>query len=154
MEVTIRDADPEDETGLRILRGQALKAAFQDEYDRKTVGDLVATVDDDLSAWIDNDRSRVLVAETEITPVSYGVLDREHGELLSILTSPDYQREGFATQLLDRLETHAREHDVETLTATAEETHLAGSTAEYEVEITDEGGDRIATFRGRVYRPE
>ncbi|QCC52732.1 GNAT family N-acetyltransferase [Halapricum salinum] len=119
MEVTIRDADPEDETGLRILRGQALKAAFQDEYDRKTVGDLVATVDDDLSAWIDNDRSRVLVAETEITPVSYGVLDREHGELLSILTSPDYQREGFATQLLDRLETHAREHDVETLTATA-----------------------------------
>ena len=42
----------------------------------------------------------------------------------------------------------------ETLTATAEETHAAGRTAEYEVVVTDEGGGRVATFRGRVYRPE
>jgi acyl-CoA thioesterase len=41
----------------------------------------------------------------------------------------------------------------ETLTATAEETHAGGRTAEYEVVVTDEGDDRIATFRGRVYRP-
>jgi acyl-CoA thioesterase len=41
----------------------------------------------------------------------------------------------------------------ETLTATAEETHDGGRTAEYEVRVTDEGGDRVATFRGRVYRP-
>jgi acyl-CoA thioesterase len=41
----------------------------------------------------------------------------------------------------------------ETLTATAEETHVAGRTAEYEVTVTDEGDSRIATFRGRVYRP-
>ena len=42
----------------------------------------------------------------------------------------------------------------ETVTATAEETHAAGKTAEYEVEVTDGSGDRIAAFRGRVYRPE
>jgi acyl-CoA thioesterase len=42
----------------------------------------------------------------------------------------------------------------ETLAATAEETHVAGRTAEYEVTVTDEGDSRIATFRGRVYRPE
>lgn len=41
----------------------------------------------------------------------------------------------------------------ETLTATAEETHIAGKTAEYEVELTDGNEERIATFRGRVYRP-
>jgi acyl-CoA thioesterase len=41
----------------------------------------------------------------------------------------------------------------ETLTATAEETHLGGQTAEYEITVTDENADRIATFRGRVYRP-
>jgi acyl-CoA thioesterase len=45
-----------------------------------------------------------------------------------------------------------------TLVATAEETHASGRTAEYEVVITEDGGDRndtarIATFRGRVYRP-
>jgi acyl-CoA thioesterase len=40
-----------------------------------------------------------------------------------------------------------------TLTATAEETHLTRRTAEYEVVVTAEG-DRVATFRGRVYRPD
>ncbi len=38
-----------------------------------------------------------------------------------------------------------------TLTATAEETHLAGRTAEYEVVVTDENDERVSTFRGRVY---
>jgi acyl-CoA thioesterase len=42
----------------------------------------------------------------------------------------------------------------ETLTATAEETHAAGRTAEYGVVVTDEDGGRVATFRGRVYRPD
>lgn len=41
----------------------------------------------------------------------------------------------------------------ETLAATAEETHDGGRTAEYEVEVTDGDGARVATFRGRVYRP-
>ncbi|NHN64002.1 MULTISPECIES: hydroxyphenylacetyl-CoA thioesterase PaaI [Haloarcula] len=41
----------------------------------------------------------------------------------------------------------------ETLSAIAKETHLAGSTAEYEVTVTAQDGERIATFRGRVYRP-
>ena len=36
------------------------------------------------------------------------------------------------------------------LTATAEETHVGGRTAEYEVDVTADG-DRVATFRGRVY---
>ena len=41
----------------------------------------------------------------------------------------------------------------ETLTATAEETHLADRTAEYEVVVRADDEDRGATFRGRVYRP-
>lgn len=39
------------------------------------------------------------------------------------------------------------------LTATAEETHVGGRTAEYEVVVATDG-DRVATFRGRVYRPD
>jgi acyl-CoA thioesterase len=42
----------------------------------------------------------------------------------------------------------------ETVAAVAEETHVAGRTAEYEVAVADGGDERIATFRGRVYRPE
>lgn len=41
----------------------------------------------------------------------------------------------------------------ETLTAIAEETHLTESTAEYEVVVRADDEDRVATFRGRVYRP-
>jgi acyl-CoA thioesterase len=40
----------------------------------------------------------------------------------------------------------------ETLRAVAEETHLGGRTAAYDVRVTDEAGDPVATFRGRVYR--
>ncbi|NHN40847.1 hotdog fold thioesterase [Halorubellus sp. JP-L1] len=39
----------------------------------------------------------------------------------------------------------------DTLTATAEETHVSGRTAEYEVVVTADD-ERVATFRGRVYR--
>ncbi|ELZ04640.1 PaaI family thioesterase [Natrialba aegyptia] len=42
------------------------------------------------------------------------------------------------------------------LTATARETHDGGRTAEYEVVVadaTEETDDRVATFRGRVYKP-
>ena len=42
------------------------------------------------------------------------------------------------------------------LRATATETHWTERTAEYEVVVTDGGGDgdRVASFRGRVYRPD
>ncbi|MEY7851985.1 PaaI family thioesterase [Natrarchaeobius sp. A-rgal3] len=40
-----------------------------------------------------------------------------------------------------------------TLTASAEETHVGRQTAEYEVVVTGEDGERVATFRGRVYKP-
>lgn len=111
MEVDIREAGTSDESGLRILRSQAIKATFQETYDRRTVGELVATVDADLGDRIADDRFLVLVAETEITPVSYGVLDRETGDIVSIVTSPDYRREGFASQVFDSLESSARERD-------------------------------------------
>jgi acyl-CoA thioesterase len=42
----------------------------------------------------------------------------------------------------------------ETVAAIAEETHAAGRTAEYEIQVVTEDDERIATFRGRVYRPE
>ncbi|ELK54423.1 MULTISPECIES: PaaI family thioesterase [Haloferax] len=41
----------------------------------------------------------------------------------------------------------------ETLRAVARETHLGGRTAEYEVVVSGGDGERIATFRGRVYKP-
>lgn len=40
-----------------------------------------------------------------------------------------------------------------TLSATATETHRTRRTAEYEVVVAADEGDRVATFRGRVYRP-
>jgi acyl-CoA thioesterase len=42
----------------------------------------------------------------------------------------------------------------ETLTATAERDHESGRTASYLVPVTDESGERVARFRGRVYLPD
>ncbi|MFC4450256.1 hydroxyphenylacetyl-CoA thioesterase PaaI [Halorussus aquaticus] len=42
----------------------------------------------------------------------------------------------------------------ETLTADADRLHRRGRTASYRVAVTDESGDEIATFRGRVYHPD
>ena len=39
-----------------------------------------------------------------------------------------------------------------TLTATAEETSINPKLATYEVKVTDEAGDLVATFHGMVYR--
>jgi GNAT superfamily N-acetyltransferase len=104
MDVTIREARPGDVASLDILRRQAIEATFSDRYDRTQYADLVATPDDALGDWIDDDRYRVLLAATDVTPVSYAVLDRDRAELLAVFTSPDYEREGFASVLLGRLE--------------------------------------------------
>ena len=42
----------------------------------------------------------------------------------------------------------------DTLTAEAERVHQRGRTASYRVAVTDEAGDSVAEFRGRVYLPE
>lgn len=39
------------------------------------------------------------------------------------------------------------------LEAAADRTHETARTAEYEVVVADGDGDRVATFRGRVYKP-
>lgn len=103
MDVTIREAEPSDVMSIDILRRQALEEAFRGEFDRSAFNDLVATTDPDLEGWIDSDRCSVLVAETEVTAVCYGAVDCEACSLLALYTSPDYQREGFASLLLDRL---------------------------------------------------
>lgn len=41
----------------------------------------------------------------------------------------------------------------DTIVARATETHRTRRTAEYEVVVETDDGDRVATFRGRVYRP-
>jgi len=41
-----------------------------------------------------------------------------------------------------------------TLFASATETHDGRRTAEYRVDVTGDGDERVATFRGRVYKPD
>ena len=73
-----------------------------------------------------------------LADAAFAAASNSHGETaLALETNISY---------LDSVETGT------TLTATAEETHASGRTAEYEVVVTAED-DRIATFRGRVYRP-
>ncbi len=73
-----------------------------------------------------------------LADAAFAAASNSHGETaLALETNISY---------LDVVETGT------TLTATAEETHVSGRTAEYEVIVTADD-ERIATFRGRVYRP-
>jgi acyl-CoA thioesterase len=73
-----------------------------------------------------------------LADAAFAAASNSHGETaLALETNISY---------LDSVETGT------TLVATAEETHASGRTAEYTVVVTT-GENRIATFRGRVYRP-
>lgn len=116
MDVTIREARPEDVPALTILRQQALEAAYRERFDAAEVADIVARAGSDLPTRIDADSRTVLVVETEVTAVGYGVLDESTNALLALYVSPDYQREGFGGQLLAELETVARTEEPVTAT--------------------------------------
>lgn len=77
-------------------------------------------------------------AISSLADAAFAAASNSHGETaVALETNISY---------LDSVETGT------TLTATAEETHVSRRTAEYEVVVTADD-ERIATFRGRVYRP-
>jgi N-acetylglutamate synthase-like GNAT family acetyltransferase len=104
MDVRIREATPGDVPALTILRRQAVEAAYRDSRDPGDVADIVDRVGGELQARVADDSSTVLVVETEVTAVGYGVVDPATGEVPSLFVSPDYQREGFGGELLSRLQ--------------------------------------------------
>lgn len=100
----IRPAEPADAPTLEIVRRQAIEDGFSAVYDRADFAPLVASPDAGLATWIETDDAIVLVAETDVTVVAYGVYDRKESELLALYTAPDYQGRGYASSLLDRLQ--------------------------------------------------
>ena len=108
MSVTVRGATPADHPALEIIRRQAIEAACAHRYPREQYADLVATPDPELQAWIGADQIRVYVAETAVTPVSYAAGDAERAHLLACYTAPDYERRGYASKCLERIEADLR----------------------------------------------
>ena len=116
MDVTVREARPPDAPTLEVLRRQAVDDAVR-TYTGEPSADALPGAD--LHERIDDDRYAVRVVETEVTGVSYAVLDREAGRLSELFTAPNYQREGFASVLLDRVGSVAADAGREALTAVA-----------------------------------
>lgn len=118
MATGIREATAGDVPSLEVIRQQAMEAGFTDQYPRSAFADLVATPDDRLHGWVEATDTLVLVAETGVTPVGYGVYERPSGRVLALYTAPEYQGEGWATRVLERFERRAREDGTEQLQAT------------------------------------
>lgn len=104
MSATVRPATLADRPALEIIRRQAIEASWSDRYDRERFADLVAAPDAELAEWLGRNRYLSLVVETSVTPVAYAVCDLETGELLALYTAPDYERRGYATRLLERIQ--------------------------------------------------
>ena len=149
MPVTTREATSEDVPSLEILRRQAIEAACTGVYERGRFADLVASLDDRLPEWVTDDATTVLVAETSITPVSYVVV--RDGQILGLFTSPDYQHEGFASGLLDAVESRAVADGAASLRAIAPEVSAGFFEA---CGFTATGSDDWYGLPGRVFEKE
>lgn len=114
----IREATAEDVPSLEVIRKQAMEAGFTGQYPRAAFADLVASPDHRLPEWVGADNTLVLVAETDVTPVGYGVYEVQSGRILSLYTAPEYQNEGWASRILDRFEQRARAEGTDRLEAT------------------------------------
>lgn len=119
MDVTVREAAPEDVPALDILRRQAVQAAVRGEYDPARVADIVAEAGAALDAIVDAPDHSVVLIETEVTVVGFASVDTSSWEILGIYTSPDYQGEGFASQVLARVREDAADAGATALTTTA-----------------------------------
>lgn len=104
MSTTVRVAEVEDVPALQIVRRQSIESNFTDEYERNRFADLVAYDSRDLKRWVESDQFTVLLMETEITPVTYGAVDRSNARIAALYTAPEYEGEGRATEILRRLE--------------------------------------------------
>lgn len=104
MSTTVRRATVDDVPALQIVRRQSVESNFTDVYDRNRFADLVAYDSRDLKHWIEAENFSVMMMETDITPVSYGACDRDNGTITALYTAPEYEGEGRATELLQRME--------------------------------------------------
>lgn len=121
MDARLRPAVPADRPSLEIIRQQAVEAAYEDRYDQQTVAEWVTTPDVALASRIEDDQSVAVVAETAVTQVGFAVADVESGRLVAIYVSPDYERRGHGTALLEAVAERLREAGVETMTVDAPE---------------------------------
>lgn len=108
MATNIREAVPSDVPSLDVIRQQAMEADLTGRYPRSDFADLIATPDARLQDWVQSPEILVLVGETDITPIGYGVYEEPSDCILALYTAPAYQGEGCAKALLERIEQHAR----------------------------------------------
>lgn len=101
MGVKIRTAEPSDVPALEIIRRQAIESAFAAVYDRSVYADAVATPDEAVPKWIESEDHLLLVAASDVTPVAFTAVDRTTGRIYHLHTAPDYQRRGYASELVD-----------------------------------------------------
>lgn len=115
---TVREAVPADVPSLQVIQRQAMEAGFTDQYSRSDFAGLIAAPDGRIHDWVASADTLVLVTETEITPIGFGVYEAAAARIRALHTAPEYQGEGCASALLERFEREARNDGKDRLQAT------------------------------------
>ncbi len=105
----LREADPQDQPVLDIVRRQAIEIGLSGTYNRNDFADLVAEPDPRLGEWIEDDNTLVLVLGDEMTPFAYGVYDRSRSKIMGLYTGETYRDEGHASRIVNVFEQEARD---------------------------------------------
>lgn len=114
MAVELRSARPADRPSLKIIRQQAIEAAYGDQFDRSAVAALVAESPVELRAWIGADRHAVSVIQSSVTQVGYAAAAMDSGEVRGPYIAPDYADRGYGSRVLAAIEETLAEAGVET----------------------------------------
>lgn len=109
--VTFREAKKQDIPSLEIVRRQAIETGFTSVYDRSDFADLVAEPLPEMEGWIDDDTVEFILAETEFTPICFGVYGLSSSRILAFYTAENYRKEGHAKRLYGYLESVAADSD-------------------------------------------
>lgn len=117
MSLVSRKATIEDIPILEIIRRQALEAGLSsiEKYNRKNFSDIIGYPDKNLNNYIKSDNFLVLIAETEITEIGYIVYNKDESIITGLYISPDHQRQGCGSFLLEKIEKTASKKGNNTL---------------------------------------
>jgi GNAT superfamily N-acetyltransferase len=118
--VTLRDATPADAAAMARIQSEALRTRGSEQYTDEQLSYLApkpdATVIPDEE--FEDDACRPVVAEREAV-VGWGSVHLDPGVLAATFVDPEHAGQGIGRQIVEHLETLAREAGVETLTVHA-----------------------------------
>lgn len=119
--VDVRAAEPADAEAMLRIHTDALRHYGADSYDESELRSLAPTDAEsaDIREHVFGEDRYAAVAEDDGGVIGFGGVRLDDGSLLGVFVDPDYGGTGVGAEIIENVESHAREAGHETLTVFA-----------------------------------